>query len=104
MKKYRVTEKHEYLKEGLILSNYIDSNRYYSPQSNYGVTSCSNYEIDMFKKDDWIKEIQEPEFTKDEVIHILNKYNTDFVSACGKCDFEELIKEWEYLKQKHENK
>ncbi len=68
MKKYRVTEQHEYLKEGLILSNYTDDPYYYSPRSNYGVHECTQTEITKLLESGWIEKIQEPEFTKSDMI------------------------------------
>lgn len=70
MKKYKVTEKHELLKENVILefslSKYINSAVW--------AHEFSEDEITSWLESGWIEEIQEPEFTRNDMIDFLNYF------------------------------
>lgn len=63
MKKYRVTEKHEFIKEDTILERDLIG-AVLKKWDHY----FSRYEKDTWLEDGWIEEIQEPEFTKEDMI------------------------------------
>jgi len=100
-KKYRVTEKHPGLKIDCTISElkydtiggfrvilYEDKYMAYIPLSEF------EYQI----KDGWIEEIQEKEFTKDDVIDILIKYNEGYVEEADYCNWDNLINEFKSKK------
>lgn len=68
MRKYRVTEEHPYLKEGAILDQ-----KGGSKDSAYFVGETAVFiafpDMKAFESDGWIEEIQEPEFTRNDMIN-----------------------------------
>jgi hypothetical protein len=94
MKKYRVTEKHSLLKEDIILSNYKDDpgmkTWFYTPHSDYKVLSFGSYDISKWLKLGWIEEIQEPEFTKDDMLKFARYTYTVIDTAI----WDEMLKKW----------
>lgn len=86
MKKYRVTGKHEFLKEGIILESY--SYRYNSLSR---VHVFDKDDLDVWLKNSWIEEIQEPEFTRSDVIKILHSYDDYYVLDSKSCNFNDVI-------------
>lgn len=72
MKKYKVTEIHPYLKEGIVLESHkrcVDE--YFS--SAWAHTFAYD-EINDWLVSGWIEEIQEPEFTKDDIEQLAKKH------------------------------
>lgn len=96
MKKYKVTDKHELLKKDITLEPNVDESYFSSAWAHV----FDGSEIKDWNDSGWIEEIQELEFTKDDMISILNKYDNDYVTNSGSCDFKELLKEWIYFKEK----
>lgn len=78
MKKYRVTKEHAILKKDLFLSNYKKglTDWFYSlPYGHDTIVSFGSNEISRWLKLGWIEEIQEPEFTRNQLIDFGNYYN-----------------------------
>ena len=67
MKKYRVTEKHPYLKEGHIIEKAKKANCFVLRQIEYDDIIFDNDDIFVWVNLEFIQEIQEPEFTKDDI-------------------------------------
>lgn len=68
MKKYRVTEMHPYLKEGVI-SYWNQHDELSYTRDNDNSIYFLNYDKlhkNAWLKDGWIEEIQEPEYTRDD--------------------------------------
>ena len=68
--KYITTDKHDFLKKGWICEdgggNIMEVGCCWLNGSN--TLMCNKYAIDYWLKDGQIKELQEPEFTKDDMI------------------------------------
>ena len=66
--KYKVTEKHSLYKEGLIIKEYAPNNYgIFINDYDCQVDGISFYEIEDLLTKGWIEEIQEPEFTRDDM-------------------------------------
>lgn len=97
MKKYRVTEKHPFYREGLMIEDRGYSYRKVCTSEGHVL---EDNELDMSEslKDGWIEEIQEPEFTKDDMII--------FGIQCFNNRLKKLIPQEEldyFIKTKNEN-
>ncbi|MCH7556253.1 MAG: hypothetical protein IIB56_02220 [Planctomycetes bacterium] len=89
-KRYIVTPEHPELKHGIILEFSTHSNDHHTPSNMW---AASNVQIDVQLEKGYIKEIQEPEFTRAElkeivyhifggdkqiVYHKINEYLTNY--------------------------
>ena len=63
--KYITTDKSRELRAGIILKQSSHDGKYYSPD---GFTSYSGHQKNVLLELEEIKELQEPEFTKDDMI------------------------------------
>ena len=98
MKKYRVTEKHKLLKDNIILEHGIITGTYFS---SVWAHEFSNDEIKDWIENGWVEEIQEKEFTKDDMIKFANWANKCDVANV---DHEGYLCEWiRNQKNKNEN-
>lgn len=86
MKKYKVTKNHPDLKKGVEIKK--DNDNYYIGDNSDNFL-ISDYIIELWEKEKWIKRIQEPEFTKDDMIDFVKYY--DYKSP----DFElDIFNKW----------
>ncbi len=65
MKKYRVTDKHEILKKGLLINKKTQS-LISNPKMHFG-----NYTIEQWLNDGHIEQVSKPKFTKDDLVEFL---------------------------------
>jgi len=96
MKKYRVTDKHPELKEGIVFSQkYVSDDEYLSTSETLIII-----ESDIFKLIDkgWIKEIQKLEFTKDDLLSF-----GDYCAVCHLGSDSVEVDEMDFNKWKKEN-
>ena len=63
MKKYITTDKHPELKEGVIIFKGL-----YSYRTNFFLELRNEFDVDTWLEKGYIKELQEKEFTKDDMI------------------------------------
>lgn len=72
MKKYRTTETHPELKEGIEIKLFSDrhagGNRY---STSRGLYIIAEYQLKMESEKGYLEEIQEPEFTENQVLDII---------------------------------
>ena len=94
MKKYITTDKHPELKKGIIF-NHEDE------RSSYCLHSCDESEniyIEQHVKNGlangYIKELQEPEFTKDDMIDFCIWYTEQINSEKAHCFPDNNVKAW----------
>ena len=86
MKKYIVTDKHPELKEGVILSELDISDIYYL------ANSYEHYVEEDIEKG-YIKELLEPEFTKDDMEGLLVFWDQEYLNTNYKGAIEEYLKQ-----------
>lgn len=97
MKKYRVAKKHSFYKTGC---EFVKRDCEEIEFKSGWITSESEHNIRYWLKEGWIEEIQEPEFTKDDMI--------EFAKKCG-CESPyiayNMLNEWlkKYKDEKQTN-
>jgi hypothetical protein len=79
MKKYRVTEKHPQLKEG-ITSSYTNGGDISFRLVNNNIHRLGEKDIIDNIKKGWIEEIQEPEYTKSDLLDFACYFNINIPS------------------------
>jgi hypothetical protein len=98
MKKYKTTDKHPFYKEGIIIEEKYSDEIWIH---DIGEIAPYDYNIAYALEKGWIEEIQEPEFTKNDMIDILEY--VDYCSATKfKLSYFEVMNNW--LKQRDEKK
>ena len=90
MKKY--ITKGDLFKKGLIIRKYEDSDNYHI-DGYFSAIELTEHDIEFCIDNDIIKELKEPEFTKDDMI-VLIRYDLN----CPKWKPEDVFNEW--LKQR----
>ncbi len=103
MKKYRVTEKHPYLKTGISFELVCESADHGYYIFNLGLvqeTLAAGIDADWLNNG-WIEEIQEPEFIKDDIVEFLEYLLKQNDRHC-EMDETEFVNEW--INDKNENK
>jgi hypothetical protein len=98
MKKYKTTSKHPGYKEGLIIKLSSNDNSYLE---DHDYDFYYDFPIDLALKKGWIEEIQEPEFTRNDMIEFA-KYYQECRSKRYNITKEYSFELW--LKQKKEDK
>jgi hypothetical protein len=94
MKKYKTTSKQPLFKEGLI----VKSNNDYTWIEDSSDDHPYDFAINPAIKNGWIEEIQEPEFTEDDMIDFANMVKA---KSCGNVfDVSEYLKIWRVKKEK----
>ena len=78
--KYRVTEKHPYLKEGILFELVCESADHGYHVFNIGTIqeSLAAGINDDWLRNGWIEEIQETEFTENDIINFANFYKQNY--------------------------
>jgi hypothetical protein len=67
--KYITTDKHPELKKGIVFQKRLQNRNYYSPT---GFVAIESEDIIASVSNGFIKELQEPEFTKDDMIDFVH--------------------------------
>lgn len=88
MKKYRTTDKHPQLKPGVQVMESKSVNDYFHFKGNCVFVNTVDFRV--WLNDGYIEEIQEPEFTKDDMIDFANNYAAMDV---GEGDLNRWLKE-----------
>lgn len=99
MKKYRVTEKHLFLKKCEIWIDDTDSVDILYKNEGYLNINIDLLNIDYWFEKGWIEEIEEKEFTKRDMIEFASyRIRTSLGNTTS---YDEFFEQW--LKQRNEN-
>jgi len=92
--KYLTTDKHPELKEGIEVIKHTISllgATEYKTSEGYGIFTIPEFKHDLDKG--YIKELQEPEFTKDDMIDFANDFISNYKVMDGKEQLEIYLKQ-----------
>lgn len=103
MKKYKVTEKHGFLKNSILTFNKKEISAFNSNRGLSYFIVPKNYEKDKYINSwlngEWIEEIEEKEFTKSDLIDFVTYYDQNYVISVDRpVKWSELFNKW--LKQR----
>ena len=92
-KKYITTDKHPELKEGVIFKE-EGINMYFSNETRLFM---SEFYSNLWASNNWIKEVQEPEYTRDDMIELIEHYNC--VAMLPIVDSHDVFMNWKNSKE-----
>jgi len=94
MKRYRVTKKHPELKPGNTIEEYHENGcQEYALNGGIAIEINPNI-IPYYLTEGFIEEIQESEYTRQDMLDLLEFADSDYVQRSGLLDWDAIIEEW----------
>ena len=99
MKKYTTTEKHGFIKKDMVLEQLKEDSKIFALTEAWAQQYPGN-QVDSWLLMEWIIAQEEPEFTRSEVIDIIEEYLSYADLETTRTGIKTYIHEWKQDKQK----
>ena len=98
MKKYETTKENPIFKEGLFVND-MGKEKAINVNFNHIIkqVEINGYHLEIWLKEGYIKEVEEPEFTKSDMIDLLGYFSNDDMSITN---LEDDVENWKKRRSK----